>query len=77
MPRKQSSEKRSSRRAKRQAKKNGDRQYFVAVRKIRRHEIDEWQMKHHPKRFRRRAIQLAEQAAKRQAKQEARDAVVA
>jgi len=31
-------------------------------------------MEHHPKRFRRRALQLAEQAKRRQEKQEKRDA---
>ena len=61
------------RRRKRLASKTGDRADFAAVRKLRRRSIDEWQMANSPKRFRRRAIQLAAQAEKRQAKQEARD----
>ena len=61
------------RRKKRKAKWNGDRKYFAAVRKIRRHKIDEWQLKHKPERFKRRLVQLSLQASVRQAKQEARD----
>lgn len=61
------------RRKKRLTKKNGDRQYFAAVRKLRRRKIDEWQMANHPKRFRLRAVQLSAQAIKRQDKQERRD----
>ena len=61
------------RRRKRLTKRNGDRQYFAAVKKLRRRKIDEWQMANNPKRFRRRAVQLAAQAEKRQMKQEARD----
>ena len=64
----------AERRKKRQDKRNGNRQYFTAVRKLRRHKIDQWMMEHNPKKFRRRALQLAEQAKRRQAKQEARAA---
>ena len=53
--------------------KRGDRQYFAAVRKIRREKIDKWQLEHKPGRFARRLNQLAAQAARRQLKQEARD----
>ena len=62
-----------ARRKKRLTKRNGDRQYFAAVRKLRRRKIDEWQMANHPKRFRRRVVQLAAQAERRQLKQERRD----
>ncbi len=61
------------RRKKRLAKRNGDRQYFAAVRKIRRSRIDEWMLKHKPELFKKRLVQLSLQASVRQAKQKARD----
>ena len=54
-------------------KRNGDRQYFAAVRKLRRNEIDQWQLEHKPKRFKKRLAQLTLQAKRRQWKQEKRD----
>lgn len=54
-------------------KRNGDRQYFAAVKKLRRNQIDEWQLKNKPERFKRRLAQLALQAKKRQWKQEQRE----
>lgn len=51
----------------------GDRQFFAAVRKIKRDKIDKWQLEHKPKRFIQRATQLTLQATKRQMKQELRD----
>lgn len=62
-----------ARRKKRLAKVNGDRQYFAAVRKLRRDAIDQWQLKHKPERMKKRLVQLTLQAKKRQMKQEARD----
>ena len=61
------------RRAKRQTSRNGDRRYFAAVRKLRRHAIDEWQLKNNPEKFKKRLTQLTLQALKRQHKQEERD----
>ncbi len=61
------------RRAKRISKSNGDRQYFQAVRKMRRKRIDDWQIKHATQKFTRRLTQLTYQAVKRQAKQTLRD----
>ena len=54
-----------ARRKKRISKKNGDRQFFAAVRKIKRDKIDKWQMEHKPKRFALRFAQLTIQAVKR------------
>lgn len=63
----------TQRRRKRLTKRNGDRQYFAAVRKLRRGSIDQWQLKHKPERMKKRLVQLTMQAKKRQMKQEARD----
>lgn len=62
-----------ARREKRLTKKNGDRQYFAAVRKLRRDTIDKWQLEHKPERMKKRLVQLTIAAKKRQMKQEARD----
>ena len=64
----------AARRKKRQTKTNGDRQYFAAVRKIRRHRIDEGMIKHDPMKFGKMFAGKAKAATKRQEKQEARDA---
>ena len=61
------------RRRKRLSKKNGDRQYFAAVRKLRRDALDKWQLEHKPERMKKRLVQLTLAAKKRQMKQEARD----
>lgn len=66
------SEDRKARRKKRLTSR-GDRQFFAAVRKIRRDKIDKWQLEHKPKRFVQRATQLSLQATKRQMKQMLRD----
>lgn len=62
-----------ARRKKRQTSRNGDRQYFAAVRKIRRHKIDEWLIKNKPKKFGKLLASKAKAAQRRQDKQEARD----
>lgn len=62
-----------ARRKKRQTKRNGDRQYFAAVRKIRRHKIDQWMLEHRPERFKKLLASKALAAKKRQWKQERRD----
>lgn len=54
-------------------KRNGDRQYFAAVRKIRRDRIDKWMLANDPEKFKKRLAQLTLQAKKRQWKQEQRD----
>lgn len=69
----QQSEARKARRQKRLTSR-GDRQFFAAVRKIRRDKIDKWQMENKPYRFARRFAQLTIQAAKRDMKQDMRDA---
>ena len=66
------SEARKARRQKRLTSR-GDRQFFAAVRKIRRDRIDKWQMEHKPQRFARRFAQLTIQATKRDMKQMQRD----
>ena len=66
------SEARTARRKKRLTSR-GDRQFFAAVRKIRRDRIDKWQMEHKPQRFARRFAQLTIQATKRDMKQMQRD----
>ena len=63
-----STEARKARRQKRLTSR-GDRQFFAAVRKIRRDKIDKWQMENKPKRFARRFAQLTIQATKRDMKQ--------
>lgn len=63
------------RRKKRLTKKNGDRQYFAAVRKLKRDSLDQWQLKHKPERMKKRLVQLTIAAKKRQIKQAARDAI--
>ena len=68
----QSSEARKARRQKRLTSR-GDRQFFAAVRKIRRDPIDKWQMENKPKRFALRFAQLTNQATKRDMKQMQRD----
>ena len=67
------SEARKARRQKRLTSR-GDRQFFAAVRKIKRDKIDKWQLKEKPKRFTQRLTQLSLQATKRQMKQSLRDA---
>ena len=62
-----------ARRRKRQARTNGDRQYFRAVNRLRRNRIDEWMLKNNPEKFKKRLAQLALQAKKRQWKQEQRE----
>ena len=52
---------------------NGNRQYFRAVNRLRRNQIDQWQMANKPKKFKARLAQLTLQAKKRQWKQEQRD----
>ena len=64
----QQSEARKARRQKRLTSR-GDRQFFAAMRKIRRDRIDKWQMENKPKRFARRFTQLTIQATKRDMKQ--------
>lgn len=63
-----------ARRKKRLTKTNGDRQYFAAVRKIRRHRIDEWMIKNKPGKFAKMFAGKANAATKRQLKQASRDA---
>lgn len=63
-----STEARKARRQKRLTSR-GDRQFFAAVRKIRRDKIDKWQMENKPKRFARRFAQLTIQATRRDMKQ--------
>lgn len=63
----------TGRRKKRQTKTNGDRQYFAAVRKLRRDGLDKWLLEHKPDKFKARLVQLTLQAKKRQWKQERRD----
>ena len=63
-----STEARKARRQKRLTSR-GDRQFFAAVRKIRRDRIDKWQMENKPKRFALRFAQLTIQATKRDMKQ--------
>ncbi|AGI12326.1 hypothetical protein FF47_54 [Mycobacterium phage FF47] len=65
---------RDSRRRKRLAKRNGDRQFFKQVELIRRRKLQEWQKEHDPQRLARRIAQQALFAAKRDAKQMLRDA---
>ena len=62
------SEARKARRQKRLTSR-GDRQFFAAVRKIKRDKIDKWQMENKPKRFALRFAQLTIQATKRDMKQ--------
>lgn len=57
------------RRRKRQAKTNGDRQYFQAVKKLKRDKIDKWQVEHKPDRLKARLVQKSLQAMRRQRKQ--------
>lgn len=64
----QQSEARKARRQKRLTSR-GDRQFFAAMRKIRRDRIDKWQMENKPKRFALRFAQLTIQATKRDMKQ--------
>jgi hypothetical protein len=73
MPSTQTRMRQTLRRQKRQTLQNGDRQYFAAVRKLRRDKIDKWQLEHKPERFKRRLAQLSFQASVRQKKQEMRD----
>jgi hypothetical protein len=61
------------RRRKRKTKANGDRQYFAAVRHIRRAKLDKWMMVNSPEKFARRASQLIKQAQKRETKQKEKD----
>ncbi|AZS06622.1 hypothetical protein SEA_JACOREN57_57 [Mycobacterium phage JacoRen57] len=65
-----------ARRRKRLARRNGDRQFFRAVNRLRRNEIDQWQVENNPEKMKKRLAQLTYQAIKRQKKQEARDAMV-
>ncbi|QSL99592.1 hypothetical protein [Mycobacterium phage Maco2] len=64
---------RDSRRRKRLAKRNGDRQFFKQVELIRRRKLQEWQKEHDIQRLARRVAQQALFAAKRDAKQMLRD----
>jgi hypothetical protein len=73
MSRKPNPEATVRRRRKRIAKQNGDRQYFNAVRKLRRDRIDKWMLEHNPEKFKQRLAQLTLQAKKRQFKQERRE----
>ena len=66
-------EKARSRRSKRDDRTNGNRQYFRAVNRLRRNELDQWQLKNDPEKFKKRLAQLTLQAKKRQYKQEQRD----
>jgi hypothetical protein len=61
------------RRAKRKDRVNGNRQFFRAVNRLRRNEIDQWMLEHNPEKFKKRLAQLSFQASLRQKKQEARD----
>lgn len=63
----------ASRRKKRLARRNGDRQFFKKVQLWRRRKLQEWQKDHDPNRFARRVVQQAEFAARREAKQLIRD----
>lgn len=67
----------AARRRKREDNRNGNRQYFAAVRKIRRHKIDEWMLKHQPAKFAKMFAGKAKAAQRRQDKQAARDAAKA
>lgn len=73
MSRKPNHEAAVRRRKKRLTKRNGDRQYFAAVRKLRRHRIDQWMLANNPEKFKKRLAQLSFQASVRQKKQEMRD----
>ena len=62
-----------SRRRKRKAKTNGDRQYFAAVRHLRRAEIRKWKEKHKPEKLMKELKQQVEFAKKREARDNAKE----
>lgn len=66
-----------ARRKKRKDRVNGNRQYFRAVNRLRRHRIDQWMLENKPEKFKQMFASKALAAKKRQEKQDARTAVSA
>lgn len=62
-----------SRRKKRIANKNGDRQFYQQVKTIKRRRLLVWHTEHNPELVKKTAAKQALQAAKRMLKQQARD----
>lgn len=66
-------EKAKLRRRKRLRKRNGDRQFFAAVRHLKRAALKDWKLKNDPEKLKKETVQQAQFALKREAKQKQRD----